>query len=152
MDKMPDSILRGSDRVRQAIADIADKYGREKLTLRVGLLEGTTYPDGTSVPLVATVNEFGAPSRGQPPRPFFRRMIAENQGTWPEAMALNLKATGDVRTTLERMGEGIKGQLQQSIATLVDPPLAPSTVKRKGSSKPLVDSGHMLASVDWEIE
>lgn len=150
---MPDDAsLRNSDRVREKLADIAKKYS-QKATLRVGFLEGATYPDGTSVALVAAINEFGAPSRGQPPRPFFRRMIAAHENEWPEALALNLKATnGDVSTALGRVGAGIAGQLRQSIVDLTDPPLAPYTIKRKGFDKPLVDSGHMLNSVDWEVK
>ena len=119
----------------------------------VGFLKGSTYPDGTSVPLVAAVNEYGAPSRGQPPRPFFRNMIARNRKAWPNAVALNYKDTeGDIAKTLDRMGQGIKGQLQQSIRDLIDPPLAASTIKAKGFDKPLIDTGHMLNSVDYRVE
>jgi hypothetical protein len=119
----------------------------------VGFLRDATYPDGTSVAMVATVNEFGNPSNNQPPRPFFRLMVAEKSGEWPEAVRLNLKATDyDAHKTLDRVGQGIKGQLQDSIKTLTDPPLAPSTIKKKGFSKPLVDTGTMQNSVDYRIE
>jgi hypothetical protein len=50
------------------------------------------------------------------------------------------------------MGAGIAGQLRQSIIDLVAPPLAPSTIKRKGFDKPLIDQGIMLSSVDYEVE
>ena len=49
------------------------------------------------------------------------------------------------------MGLGIKGQLQQSIIETNAPPLAESTVARKGFEKPLVDTSHMLNSVDFEV-
>lgn len=149
---MADRVIIGGDKLQRALADIARKLGGNK-TLRVGFLEGATYPDGTSVPMVAAIQEFGAPSRGIPPRPFFRRMIADKSGEWPKALAANLKATNyDVDLTLQRMGAGIKGQLQQSITDLTDPPLASSTIARKGFDKPLIDTGHMLNSVDYEIE
>lgn len=121
--------------------------------VKVGFLEGSTYPDGTSVPMVAAINEFGAPLRGQPPRPFFRTMVAEKSAGWPEAVAANLKAADyDAAAAMARVGEGIKGQLQQSIVDLTQPPLAGSTIKGKGFDKPLVDTGHMLDSVDYEVE
>lgn len=121
-------------------------------SVKVGFLKGATYPDGTSVPLVAAVNEFGAPSRGQPPRPFFRRMIADKGREWPDAVVRLLKANEyDVDRTLEMAGSAIAGQLRASITTLTDPPLAPSTIARKGSTKPLIDTGHMLNSVDHEV-
>ncbi len=120
--------------------------------VKVGFLEGATYPDGTPVAAVAAFNEFGVPSHGQPPRPFFRRMIAEKSPTWAAGVALQLRLNGNnAHKTLDVVGQGIKGQLQQSITDLTDPPLKPSTVKAKGFSKPLVDTGTMLASVDYEV-
>jgi hypothetical protein len=49
------------------------------------------------------------------------------------------------------MGENVKGQLQKSIRDMKDPPNAKSTVAQKGFDDPLVKSGHMLNSVDWEL-
>jgi hypothetical protein len=132
-----------------------DRLGRQlagEPYVKVGFLAGATYPDGTSVPLVAAVNEFGAPSRGQPPRPFFRNMIATYQRTWGAAVAnLMAKNSNNVALTLDLAGQGIAGQLRQSITDLVDPPLAASTVARKGFDKPLIHTSHMLNSVDHEV-
>jgi hypothetical protein len=147
---MPD--ISGGDKLQAALDKIARKL-KKGGTVKVGFLEGATYPDGTSVPLVAAINEFGAPSRGQPPRPFFRNMIAAKSGEWPKAIEGLLIANDyDARRTLELTGAAIAGQLRQSIVDLVDPPLAPSTIARKGSSKPLIDTGVMLQSVDFEVE
>lgn len=122
-------------------------------TVEVGFLEKASYPDGTSVPLVAAINEYGAPSRGQPPRPFFRRMIAQKSPEWPNATARLLETNDfDARRTLEQVGAAIKGQLQQSIVDLVDPPLAPATVARKGFDKPLINTSNMLKSVDYRVK
>lgn len=135
------------------IAALQKYAGPKAVTLRVGFLENASYPDGTSVASVAAFNEFGVPSHNQPPRPFFRNMVAAKQSGWGDAVAQNLKAAHfDADTAMKRVGEGIKGQLQQSITELVSPPLAPSTVERKGSDKPLVDTGHMLASVDYDVK
>lgn len=121
--------------------------------VKVGFLSGASYPDGTSVALVAAVQEFGSPSNNIPSRPFFRLMIAEKSHGWPDAIALNYKATdGDIPKTMDRMGQGIKGQLQQSIRDLNDPPLAPATIARKGFAKPLIDKAVMINSVDYEVE
>lgn len=147
------AVISGGSKLEAALAEIVKKLGKGAGTVRVGFLEDATYPDGTSVAMVAAINEFVAPSRGQPPRPFFRRMIAEKSGEWPEAIAKNLVATNyDTKLTLERVGAGIAGQLQESITNLTDPPLAASTIKKKGFDKPLIDSGHMLNSVSYEVE
>jgi|ERR1041385_769773 hypothetical protein len=144
--------LSGGDKL-QATLDKLARGLKKGGVVRVGFLEGATYPDGTSVPLVAAINEFGAPSRNQPPRPFFRRMIAAKSGEWSAAVEANLKVMDyDAVKTLQLLGAGIKGQLQQSIVDLVDPPLAPSTIRRKGFDKPLIDTSTMLNSVDFEVE
>lgn len=134
------------------LAGVLKKIAKSSPTVEVGFLSGATYPDGTSVAVVAAANEFGVPSRGQPPRPFFRNMIADKQASWPKAIEENYKRTGDLHTTFDRMGQGIKGQLQDSIRQLTDPPLAASTVRRKGHDKPLIDTGHMLNSVDYRVK
>ena len=150
--------ISGGDKLRAALDDIARNLKRGG-TVKVGFLEGATYPDGTSVPLVAALNEFGHGVKSkegdyyQLPRPFFRRMVAEKSGEWPKAIEGLLVANNyDARKVLELTGAAIAGQLRQSIVDLVDPPLAASTIARKGSSKPLVDTGHMLASVEYEVE
>lgn len=144
--------FKGGDALMARLKEIADKAG-DGGTLRTGFLENATYPDGTPVALVAAVNEFGRPEQNQPPRPFFRSMIAEKQKAWPRTLGALAKSNDyDIDKTLGQMGEGIKGQLQESIRKLDSPPLAPVTVARKGFDKPLVDTGHMMNSVDYEVD
>lgn len=52
------------------------------MKLEVGFFETATYPDGAKVAEVAASNEFGVPSRNQPPRPFFRQAITNNKEDW----------------------------------------------------------------------
>jgi hypothetical protein len=121
-------------------------------TVKVGFLEKAKYPDGTSVALIAALQDFGAPSVGIPPRPFFRNMVAAKNGEWPEAVRTLLKDNNYAAgTVLRLMGEGIAGQLRQSIVDTNDPPLKPATIARKGSSKPLVDTGVLINSIDFEV-
>lgn len=121
------------------------------LAVEIGFMQDKVYPDGTSVPLIAAVNEYGRPPV-QPPRPFFRNMIAENSPTWPKAIADLLQGNDyDVETTLKQIGEGIAGQLEKSITELTDPPLAPSTIAAKGFDKPLIDTNLMRSSISYRI-
>lgn len=144
--------LKGGDKLQAALAKIAAGVSKPA-TLQVGFLEGATYPDGTSVPMVAAIQEFGAPNAGIPPRPFFRNMIAAKSPEWPKAVGDLLTANEyDATKALEMTGEGIKGQLQQSIVDTNSPTLAQSTIDAKGSAKPLVDTGHMLNSVDYTVK
>lgn len=144
------TVLRGGDKLEAALKEIAAKVAKP-CTLRVGFLEGATYPNGTPVAAVAAFNEFGTSKA--PPRPFFRPMVADKSPEWGGAIEQNLIAKNyDVEATLNVVGDGIKGQLQQSIRSADVAADAPSTVKRKGFSQPLIDTGHMLASVDYEVK
>jgi hypothetical protein len=144
--------MTGGDKLQAALSAIVGKLSTAE-TVRVGFLENSTYPDGTSVPMVAAIQEFGAPKVGIPPRPYFRSMIAAKAPGWGAAMGKVLKATDyDAAATLGQMGQGIAGQLRDSIIATDSPALAPATIAAKGSAKPLVDTGHMLQSVDYEVK
>jgi hypothetical protein len=144
--------IRGGEKLEAALKEISKRVNKKAL-LRVGFLEGATYPDGQSVAEVAVFNEYGVPSHNQPPRPFFRNMIAAKEHEWAPALGMALTANDyDVDKSLDLLGVGIEGQLRASIVELTSPPLAPSTVARKGKSKPLIDTGHMLNSVDHDIK
>lgn len=144
--------ISGGGKLTARLQAIASKAGSEP-TVSVGFLSGASYPSGESVASVAMWNEFGVPSRNQPPRPFFRRMIAEKKSTWGNAVALQLAATDyDIPKTLDRMGQGISAQLKTSIRDLTDPPLSPKTIAAKGFDKPLISTAHMLNSVDYRVD
>lgn len=145
------AVISGGLRLEAALADIAQKVS-DPATLHVGFLEGATYPDGTAVALVAAVQNWGSPAMGTPPRPFFSDMIASKSPGWGASLARILKANHyDAHKSLGLMGEGMSGQLRQAIVDTNAPPLSPATVQAKGFAKPLVDTGHMLNSVDSEV-
>lgn len=174
---MVDTSLSGGDGLERKLAEIATRVSRAG-TLRVGFLEGATYPDGTSVAMVAAINNFGAPEKGIPARPFFTNMIAANSGAWGDELGGLLAAMDyDVERALGMMGEHIAGQLRQSIVDTVAPPNSPVTNLLKQrfpmggqtfddvlqawddvaagetapAGKPLVHTGDMLRAVDYEV-
>ena len=51
-----------------------------------------------------------------------------------------------------QVGALIAGQLQKSINETNNPPLSPRTIARKGFDKPLIDTGHMWNSVNFEVK
>jgi hypothetical protein len=144
--------LTGGEKLQAYLATVASNLASAGSgpEVRVGFLEGSTYPDGTSIPTVAAYNEFG--TQRSPPRPFFRRMIKQDAPSWGPAMTIILKNNKmNAAKSLGQMGMLIKGQLQQSIHDLTSPPLAASTIRRKGFDKPLIDTGDMWKSVDYQI-
>lgn len=124
--------IKGGATFRAVLNKMAAKLSKPG-TVRIGFLENSTFPDGTSVPMVAAIQEFGAPKAHIPPRPYFRTMISNKSPEWPDAIAQNLKQTGyDIKITLGRIGEGVSGQLRESIIELQAPPLSPVTVMLRG--------------------
>lgn len=134
-----------------------------KLNAEGGFLRGGRFVK-RSQSNFSTTHAHGAYTIQIPPRPFFRRMIRSNRASWPAEIAQLLKRQHfDVVEVMRKMGDTIRGQLQQSIRDLTDPPLAASTIRKKsrgrvtkiagilGPAKPLVASGHMLNSVDYEV-
>ena len=144
--------VRGGAKFEQALAEITaklNKYG----TLKVGFLSGAKYSNGTPVALIAAIQNYGAPRAGIPPRPFFSNMVKDKQKEWPGALKLALKASNyDVAAALNVVGEGIKGQLQQSIKDTNSPPLKPATIRRKGFAKPLISTGLLINSATYKVE
>lgn len=139
----------GGEKLQKALAKIAAQLG-EPATLRVGLLENATAPNGDSLPLRAAMNEYGHGTT--PPRPAVRNMIAAKSGDWPAGIAHQLKITGyNTNLTLSRTGEAIKGQWQEAYLDLWSPPLSPKTIAKKGFDKPLIEHGDMINAVAWEV-
>lgn len=125
------------------------KVDKPKITLEAGFLEGVTYSDGMSVPMVASLNEFG--TYNIPPRPFFRNAINKNSDKWGKIFLQGMQKQG-ARNAFGLLGERIRKDIIQSINDTNEPPNSPVTIARKGSSKPLVDTGLMRASVNYRIK
>lgn len=144
--------IKGGDEAQRHLRELSLKLGAGA-GLRVGFISGATYPaaqGGHSVAQVAFWNNFG--TTRAPPRPFFTQMIEEQAPTWPHKLATALKLTGyRPKAALELVAADINGHLIASITKLTDPPLAASTIERKGFDKPLIDTSVMLRSTGYEV-
>lgn len=143
----------GGEALEKKLKEMAEKLGDGKV-LRVGFLEGAPYPNGgPPVAMVAAANEFGNPANNQPPRPFFRNMIAEKSPAWGNDLAKFADATQfDATATLNLMGLHIQDQLVMSINEFTEPALSPVTIAKKGFSKPLIDTAHMRNSTGFDVK
>lgn len=124
--------------------------------VKVGLPAGTSsYPDGTSVFEVGAVHEFGSQDGRIPERSFIRSTL-EKKRSELDAMAGKIgkkveRDGGTLEEGLNLMGSVLAAAIQETIADGVPPPNAPSTIRRKGSSKPLIDTGHLRQSITWQV-
>ena len=129
---------------------------RRPYDVEVGFFSEARYPDskGTRTAAVAAWNEFG--TRTIPERPFFRRTLQRVRR--PTELPRLVRRMLDKRTmTLSRqaydaIGAYAVGELQNEIVSLRHPPNAPSTVKRKGSTNPLIDTGQLRTAATWKVK
>ena len=118
-----------------------------KGNLQVGFFESAKYPNGIQVASVAFFNEFG--TLKIPMRPFFRNAINDNTKKW--FASLQQLIAYDNARALDRVGEIVRSDIVNSITNLRTPPNSEATIKRKGSSNPLIDTGLLRRSVTYKV-
>lgn len=133
----------------QAIQKILDRY-KSNSVLAVGFpkseVGGQAYPDGTPVIDVAIHNNFG--TERIPRRDFMGpggQLALKEVAPIARARVAKIN-TGEksVEQVLEEMGIKAADQFKKAIKDLKEPPNAPATIKRKGTSNPLVAENNLL--------
>lgn len=131
--------------ISQELKPLADKN-----QLKVGFFETSKYQNGIYVADVAKNNEFG--TLQIPSRPFFRNAIENNSKKWVNFLAQDLVKSENAEISYNRLGEVARGDIVKSINQTNSPANSPLTIKAKGSSKPLVDTGFLRANVTFKVE
>ena len=125
------------------------KYKDMNASVRVGVLENATYPDGTPVAMVAFWNEYG--TRTSPVRAFFRTTVSEQKKNWVLSVQNLMKMHNDPKQVMGLIGVHMQEQIVQSINTWSDPPNSAYTIAKKGFDKPLVETGVLMRSIKSEV-
>jgi hypothetical protein len=143
--------------------------------LKVGWLEKNRYPaeqGGKYIAEVAAQNEYGAPHKHIPARPFLGPAVANNKTTWlklaEQGAKKAIKGETNILGVLDLIGAKAAGDVAKAIKDVTSPPLSPVTIqarldrlksksaKRRGVTasleKPLIDTGIMLRSITHAIE
>lgn len=139
----------------KALDKLRQRLVGDNKVVHVGIPEGKHEEDGTPVAMIAAVHEFGSPSQEIPERPFLRITPVKHREKYVRLNRINLVKMLRGQTTVEnalgQLGEMAKGDVQQEIRNGNFAPLKAETIRRKGSSRPLIDSGQMVQSVSWEL-
>lgn len=135
-------------RFQRMLKELADKE------VRIGFQHGkATEEDGTDVCDVAAWNELG--TANMPSRPFLRKSVDENESkinSFLQSKKNDLVRGASAEQILKEIGIFQKDLIQEKITNGSFAPNAESTVRRKGSSKPLIDTGRMRQSVNYEVK
>lgn len=126
----------------------------EKMEVRIGFQAGKTKYEDTGADLVeiAAFNELGSSST--PSRPFMRQSFENHEDELHALCRManeSIKNGGTAEDALQRIGIACKGLVQEEIKNGEFEPNSPITIERKGSDKPLIDSGLMRQSVNFVV-
>lgn len=137
----------GIDKVLENVMELGGKQ------VKVGIQAGSGSHDGVDILDIAIYNHFG--TRNIPSRPFVSDCFDKNQGQISEAkkrIVYRVMEGMPASAGLAQLGQWYQDVLKGHIRNGGWVPNAPATVKRKGSSRPLIDTGQLVNSVRWEIE
>jgi hypothetical protein len=143
-----------TDKIMHHLNKVASSLSNKQV--KVGFIDNATYPDGTPVAVVANGSEYGDPDFNRPPRPFFRNAISEHKSEWRESIEKGARKGVPFDDLLNLIGRKISGDVVESIATLLQPPLSPRTLEDRESrgnksTKPLVDTKVLIRGVTYEV-
>jgi len=134
------------------ILDALDKQlkGR-KNGARAGYLSSDTRKDGVKESKIALANEFGVPENNVPARPFLRNAREKIDKRLKAVVEAGLEDQIDMETLLSRCGVAMRNEIVESIDSNIPPENKESTIRRKGSSHTLIDTGQLRGAVHSAI-
>lgn len=104
---------------------------------------------------LAAIHEFGSPAHNIPERSFLRKPLISNAAVIANLAknAVGKFITGQItaEAALGALGEEAKNISRVAITEGITPTLKPATIKRKKSTKPLIDTGQLLNSITYEV-
>lgn len=131
--------------------------GLGRLRVNIGVFSKETHDnsDLTLIHLMA-IHEFGAPEANIPERAPIRKTFIMKKAEYRKMVGQLVKLVLAEKLTMlkatEILGMWGASEVRSTIVAGVSPPNAPSTIKRKGSSTPLVDTGQLLNSITFEVK
>lgn len=155
--------ITGSNRIPQITSSLTDLG---KYSVEVGIFGS----DDSYYAMIAGVHEFGITIRQEfeskkgnpvnrtiviPERSFLRSTFDEKNEKWfnfvKKQIPKLLNSQINAYTVCERLGAKMVGDIQIQLTNLNTPPNADSTIKQKGSSNPLIDTGGLRMRVTYRV-
>lgn len=145
--KVKDKVTSKGKQFDKMLKELNGKY------VKIGFQKGeATEEDGTDVCDIAAWNELGTVN--MPSRPFLRKSVDENAdkiNSFVQSQKQALMQGASAEQVLKEIGIFQKDLIQEKITEGSYVPNAESTIRQKGSDKPLIDTGRMRQSVNYYI-
>lgn len=106
-------------------------------------------PNPPTLEEVALWNEFGTETI--PARPFLSRALKSATTRCNKLMQVRMEENADLEQIAKEIGLVLQDEIKQQITRGQFAPNAKSTIARKKSSHPLIDTGNLRQSVHWGI-
>lgn len=148
--------VSGGDRLGTKLRQIRERLQKNSGVL-VGLPSGTgSYEDGAPIAVIAAVHEFGSADAAIPERSFLRVPLRQNaedfKAVWRAQIHKVVEGELSMHQVMSQLGGRAVAVSQDAIADGIAPANAESTIKRKGSSKPLEDTRRLVQSITYIVE
>lgn len=130
---------------------------KTKMSVRVGVFQEATAPDGEKVASYGADNEFGVPERRIPERSFIRMPIETKAGKIAadvEKRKRDRIEQGNIRGIFEDIGLAAEAVIQEAFDTRgfgTWKENAEMTIEKKGSDAPLIDEGLLRRSITSKV-
>lgn len=130
---------------------------KTKMSVRVGVFQEATAPDGEKVASYGADNEFGVPERRIPERSFIRMPIETKAGKIAadvEKRKRDRIEQGNIRGIFEDIGLAAEAVIQEAFDTRgfgTWKENAEMTIDKKGSDAPLIDQGLLRRSITSKV-
>ena len=131
------------------------EIGKPKVYIGVPTSKNGMHEGGINMATLLALHVLGAPSRGIPQRDPLRPPLIANAQRYSDLLALGLKnalANGtDPKLVYEKIGIVAANDVKDYFITGNFKALSEKTIKAKGSSKPLIDTGELRNSISYEV-
>ncbi len=145
--KVKDNLTPEGKRFLETIKQIAN------LEVRIGFQAGEAEHEGVDLCEIAAFNELG--TAHIPSRPFLRNSVDGHMdeissyiGEWCKKIACGEMEAHELMTNIGMLQKGL---IQEEIVKGSFEPNKPVTIQKKGSDTPLIDTGTMRESVNYQI-
>ncbi len=141
--------VSGDNDVKKAIEDLISSLDVPGVT--VGIHEGAEAPKSGDINMatLGAIQHFG--NDRIPARPWLDTGFDTGLKEYEAIISDAIESGDDLTSAMNRVGVVATGKVQQYITQLKSPPNAESTIKKKKSSNPLIDTGAMRSSVSYQL-
>jgi len=126
----------------------------DKAVVKTGIQSDAGENEGVSIAEYAAFNEFG--TRNIDERPFMRKTFDDNLANYNKLIERLFKGMLggklDAKFAFNTLGQQTEDDMKDTITNGKFTANAQSTIDKKGSSSPLIDTGTMRNSIRYEVE